>query len=153
MSEVIDIKDKKAIIKKQTCFSQLTEEECNVFTELLKEVYFKANDTIVREGDIVDSVYLIMSGTADVRHVYLKEGVTRFESIAKLGPEQAIGLNETGFYSVSGVRTATVVALTEMLTLRFSVAAFHGFALAYPHVSEVMRNYASTFLNRSQMNK
>src|SRR3990167_1322153 len=137
----LDAKDKEYLIKKQACFSQLTDKECEILVSLLKEKSFKAGETIVTEGDIVDCVYLIIGGIADVRHVFLNNGISEFQSIAHLGPEQAIGLNDFGFYSLSGVRTASVVALTDMTALQFSVAAFHGFALAYPHVNEVMRNF------------
>lgn len=133
---------KKNLIKKQTCFSQLTDEETNVLSTLFIEVNVKAGDTIVTEGEPVDSVYLIVKGTADVRHVYLKDHVLQAQSLATLGPNEAIGLNEYGFYSLSGIRTATVVAITDMVLLRLSVAAFHGFALTYSHVNEVMRRNA-----------
>ena len=89
----IDVADKKDLIKKQACFSQLNDKECDILIELLHEKNIKCGETIVMEGDIVDSVYLIVSGTADVRHVYLKNGVSEFQSIAQLGPEQAICLN------------------------------------------------------------
>jgi len=55
-------------------------------------------------------------------------------------------LNETGFYSLTGKRTATVVALTDLETLYLSVAAFHGFALAHSHVNEIMHEQAEEFL-------
>ena len=55
---------------------------------------------------------------------------------------QAIGLNETGFYSISGRRTATVIAMTDMHLFRLSVTAFRGLALAYPHINQVMRENA-----------
>lgn len=133
-------------IKKQACFSQLTPTEVNDLAELLAEKRFAANETIVTEGEPVDSVYLIVEGTVDVRHVLIKDGIPDIQSLATLGPGTAIGLNETGFYSLSGVRTATVVANTNVLTLRLSMAAFHGFALANHHVSEVMRTNARDYL-------
>jgi hypothetical protein len=71
------------------------------------------------------------------------------ESITTLETGASIGLNETGFYSLSGVRTATVCAMTPMITLRLSVAAFHGFALSNSHVSAVMRKNASEILGFS----
>ena len=134
--------DKLDLIKNQACFSPLNDEEREMLADLFKEKYFKTGDTIVTEGDIVDSVYLIDSGRADVRHVYLKDGVLKFDSLAQLGPRQAIGLSETGFYSITGVRTATVVALTDMVTLKLSVAAFNGFALAYPRVKQIIRKFS-----------
>jgi CRP-like cAMP-binding protein len=113
----------------------------------LSEKHVFANDIIVKEGDSVDSVYFIVSGIADVKQSIDKDHPDEFKSIATLSSNEAIGLNESGFYSISGVRTATVVALTDMVLLRLSVAAFHGFALAYSHVTEVMRQHAKNLLN------
>lgn len=142
MDGAVDLSANKILLKKQVCFSQLTEDELEKLSELLKEKKILAAETIVTEGDPVDSVYLIISGTADVRNITIKEGNFHFTSIATLGPGDAIGLNDTGFYSLSGLRTATVVALTDMTLLYLNIAEFHGFALAYSHVNEVMRKNA-----------
>jgi CRP-like cAMP-binding protein len=149
MNEPVDMDVKRSFIKKQAVFTQLTEEERDVLASLLHEKHFSPGDTIVVEGDPVDSVYFIVSGNADVRHVSIQNGETHIDSIATLNPGIAVGLNETGFYSVSGVRTATVVALTDLVALRLSVAAFHGFSLANSHVSEVMRKNAASILGFS----
>jgi CRP-like cAMP-binding protein len=149
MSELIDMDVKRSFIKKQAVFTQLTEEEIDILASLLLEKHFAPDETVVVEGEPVDSVFFIVSGKADVRHVSIQDGKTVIESLATLNPGVAIGLNETGFYSLSGVRTATVVALTEMVTLRLSVAAFHGFSLANSHVNEVMRKNAASILGFS----
>jgi CRP-like cAMP-binding protein len=141
---------KQALLKKQTCFSPLTSEETEKLAALLKEKTFTPGEIIVTEGDPVDSVYLIVEGTADVRQTVVKDGQLVTHSVATIGPEQAIGLNETGFYSISGRRTATVIALTDITSLQLNLAEFHGFALTYSHVSEVMRKNA-TALNHSNM--
>lgn len=142
----IDSNIKKEFLKKQACFAELTDEETLMLSKLLIEKKYRAGETIVTEGEYVDSVYLIMDGVADVQHITVKNNALQITSLATLRAGDAIGLNETGFYSISGMRTATVVAQTDMVLLRLSVASFHGFALAYPHVSEVMRKNAETML-------
>jgi CRP-like cAMP-binding protein len=144
MDMSIDMDKKKSFVRKQACFSQLTEDEINQLAELFKETHVKANETIATEGDHVDSVFLIIDGKADVRHVTIQNKKTHIQSFATLSVGDAIGLNETGFYSLSGLRTATVVAITDMVLLQLSLAAFHGFALAYPHVTQIMRKNAET---------
>ncbi|HLB43522.1 MAG TPA: cyclic nucleotide-binding domain-containing protein [Gammaproteobacteria bacterium] len=141
--DTVDPKYKQAFIKKQACFSQLTDQEISELATLFVEKSIQPGETIVTQGDLVDSVFLIVDGTADVRYVSIKDNTIHTESVAQLGPEQAIGLSETGFYSLSGLRTATVVALTKMILLRLSVAAFHGFALSHSHVNAVMRKFSS----------
>lgn len=144
---------RKSLIKKQACFFQLTDDELEELASLLVEVTFASGETIVTEGEPVDSVYFIAKGTADVRQMTAKNKTRTAVSIAKLGPDDAIGLNETGFYSLSGRRTATVVALESMVLFYLSMAAFHGFALAHAHVSSIMRENATVFLSLKQTNK
>ena len=149
MDDAIDLNLKKSYIKKQTCFMQLSEKENEELASLLIETHFAAGDTIVTEGDLVDNVFLIVSGEADVRVAVIKNNALTYNSVATLKPGASIGLNETGFYSLSGKRTATVVANTPMVVLKLSVAKFHGFSLANPHVNEVMRKSAEQFDIRS----
>jgi CRP-like cAMP-binding protein len=139
MDDLIDMETKKALIKKQAFFSQFTDEETDMLATLFVEKPFAASSVIVTEGDPVDSVYLIVEGEAEVQHITMKDRVPQIQSLAKLGPGTSIGLSDTGFYSLSGVRTATVAALTDIKTLRLSLAAFHGFKLAYPRISDLMR--------------
>jgi CRP-like cAMP-binding protein len=137
---MVDPKLKRDLISKQPLFSLLNDDEITVLMTLFKEKKFKKGETIVTEGDPVDNVFLIISGTADVRHVSVVNSKLKIDSIAQLEAGSAIGLNETGFYSLSGRRTATVVALTDMILLELSVPAFHGFALSNSRVSSIMRN-------------
>ncbi|HEX4044304.1 MAG TPA: cyclic nucleotide-binding domain-containing protein [Gammaproteobacteria bacterium] len=137
--------EKKDLLKKQACFTGLNEEELDTLSSLLVEERVPAGTLIVKQGEWVDNVYLIVEGEADVK-ITLKDYPDQTASIATLGPEDAIGLNETGFYSVSGIRTATVIAMTDMILLRLSVAAFHGFALAFAHANQVMRVHAQQLL-------
>lgn len=147
MEESADLSIQMQLVKKQPLFSQLTDVETEEVAALFTEKSILSGETIVREGDPVDSIYLIAEGTADVRHVSIKDNAPVITSVAILSAGDAIGLNETGFYSISGKRTATVVALTEMIVYRLSVAAFHGFALAHSHVSEIMHSHAENILN------
>lgn len=132
---------KKMLIKHQECFSALTENEIEILSTLLIRKDIREGTKIVKEGDRVDGFYLIAKGRAEVQ--------SHDATIAMLTAENhdAIGLNETGFYSLSGLRTATVIAVDDMETYYLSLPIFHGFALNYPHVSEVMREQAEKFLN------
>ena len=131
------------LVKKQTLFSQLREEEITELASLFTEIKIEPGAVIVKEGDSVDSVYLIGNGTADVMQVEAGHDHSETKSIAILSFGDSIGLNETGFYSISGNRTATVIALTDMLIYRLSVPAFRGFALSHTHVAEIMNKNSS----------
>lgn len=142
MQDTTDLDLKKTLIKKQTCFSQFNQNEIDMLAALFKEKQFTPGEIIVIEGDPVDSVYIIIRGLVDVQHITIQDGKSHIESLATLSDGDAIGLNETGFYSLSGMRTATVVARTDVTALRLSVAEFHGFTLANPHINSLMRKQA-----------
>lgn len=142
--QLVSTQVKKEMVKKQKVFANLNDNEIDVLVTLLVEKKFAPGDVIVTEGDRVDSVFLIISGTADVTVSRLEDHQKIVEKVATLTNGSAIGLSEQGFYSLTGLRTATVTAATEMVTLKLSVVVFRGFALAYPHASEVMRRQAES---------
>ncbi|HVE43818.1 MAG TPA: cyclic nucleotide-binding domain-containing protein [Gammaproteobacteria bacterium] len=127
----------KNLIRQQPFFAKFAEEDLGGLSALFEKKTVKAGETIVREGDPVDYVYLIVRGTAEVKHLSVKEGKIYAESLALLKEGGSIGLSDTGFYALSGVRTATVDAVTDMTLLRLSKAAFNGFVLANRRVSEI----------------
>ncbi|HEX2549151.1 MAG TPA: cyclic nucleotide-binding domain-containing protein [Gammaproteobacteria bacterium] len=144
MTDFLDeIQHKKNLIKHQHCFSDLTESETEVLATLLIKKHVPKGATIVTEGDVVDGFYLIAEGNAEV--------ISHAKVIAILKAENydAIGLNETGFYSLSGLRTATVIATDDMIAYYVALPLFHGFVLNYPHVSQIMREQAEKFLSSS----
>ena len=141
MDNSVGFDEKISLIRNQACFSGFNENETAMLSELFTEETYAPGDVIVKQGASVDKVYLIASGTAEVR-VVNHQVSEDYKVVATLGPKQAIGLSETGFYSLSGIRTATVVAQTEMVLLCLSVARFHGFALSNAHVAEVMRKFS-----------
>jgi CRP-like cAMP-binding protein len=143
MNEKMSFENKKFLVSKQLCFKVLNDEELKELTELFVETHYAAGDVIVTEGEIVDSVFIIVSGVAEVQHVWVDSGVIRADKLAELGPNQAIGLSETGIYSLSGVRTATVVAKSDMMLLRMNVTKFNGFVLSHSNVAKVLREAAT----------
>jgi len=146
MTDSVSLAQKKFLIRKQPCFAKFLDEEVDVLAELLTEKHFKAGESVVTEGAVIDCVYLIVRGSAEVKITRYNDATPNVDILATLDAEEAIGLNDAGFYSLSGRRTATVIALTDMVLLRLSVAAFHGFALAYSHVNTVMHHHAKTIL-------
>ena len=134
---------KKDLLKHQSCFAELTDQEIEILAELLKKQTRASHETLVKEGEPVDGFYIIATGKAGV----YKEIDGEQKLIANISANNfdAIGLNELGFYSLSGLRTATVISDTQMILYYLSMPLFHGFSLNYPHVSQVMRKQAKLF--------
>lgn len=138
MDDKISVERKKALVREQTCFKVLNDHEINELIELFVEEHFSAGQVIVTEGGIVDSVFLIASGIAEVQHSWVDNGVIKVDKLADIGPDQAIGLSESGLYSLSGLRTATVIAKTDMQLLRMNVTLFNGFVLSHSNVAKAL---------------
>ena len=130
---------KIALVKSQTCFQKLYENEIAELANLFVEQYVATGETIVAKGDSIDCIYLIVRGQCNVLDSTVENNEIKWSSVANLGPGAAIGLSEVGLYSLSGKRTATVVALTDMLLLKLRVTVFNGIALAHSHIGEEMR--------------
>lgn len=143
MDEKINFEQRKLLVKKQTCFKVLNDKEITELTELFVEKQYKSGETIVTEGDTVDSVFIIASGTAEVQHAWVDNGAIKVDKLTDLGPEQAIGLSDTGLYSLSGLRTATVVAKSDMILLRLNVTLFNGFVLSHTNVAKALHAAAA----------
>ncbi len=145
-TEEQDINLQKQQIKSQKAFRNLNDNEMEILAGLLVEKKFMAGEVIVKEGDRVDSIYLIVHGDADVFRSDIINDKPVASKVAVLHAGNAIGLSDVGFYSLTGLRTATVVAATDLITFRLSVSIFRGFTLAYPHANEVMRKQAENLL-------
>ncbi len=143
----VNLEQRKKIIRQQPVFAALSLEETEILASLLKEKKVIVGEIIVQESDPIDSVYFIVSGSANVQHITYKNGEQQTTFVAVLRAGDTIGLNDSGFYSVTGRRTATVRANESMLLLRLGLAVFHGFALVHPHVNRVMREHAAKMLN------
>ena len=66
MNDKIPLTLRQSVIKNQPCFSPLKNEEIEMLATLLVPKEFKAGETIVNEGEPVDSFYLLVEGEAEV---------------------------------------------------------------------------------------
>lgn len=124
----ISISKRQELIKDFPCFKTLTPKQSKELASLFHEVRFSPKEKIVSENDLIDSIYIIVTGMAEVtREVKMKRKKTKQAPVALLSAGEGIGLNDTGFYSTTGKRTATVVAVTEMFLLRLDLKDLYGF--------------------------
>lgn len=127
MSNLITLEARLQLIKAFPCFTQFTPGQYTELASLMQEKTYYPHDVIVTENDLIDSVYLIVQGEAEVTRTEAHQKKTVQIPVAVLHEGEAIGLNDTGFYSTTGKRTATVVALTEMLLLRLDIKDLYTF--------------------------
>jgi CRP-like cAMP-binding protein len=150
--QIISMATRQQLILGLPCFSEFTAEESRVLAKLLVEQSIASGDKIVNQDDLVDNVYIIASGTAEVSRKFackrkLSKKLKVFDvPIAILSEGEAIGLNDRGFFSETGKRTATVTAVTKMVLLMIHVKTLHGFFQLYPNLMSSMDKVAEKLL-------
>lgn len=123
----VSMEAKLSHIKAFPCFKQFDAGQYDELHALMKEITYQQNEIIVKEHDLIDAVYIILTGQAEVTREVKKRKRTKQLPIATLHEGEAIGLNDTGFYSTTGKRTATVTALSDMLLLRLDIKDLYAF--------------------------
>lgn len=121
MAEQVANEKRQALLTAFPCFATLTSAQSLSLANLMTEVNYPPSTEIVHEGDLIDSVFIIVEGLAEVTRATLRRKKTMQVPVASLEAGEGIGLNDTGFYSTTGKRTATVTAVTNMLLLRLEI--------------------------------
>lgn len=119
--------DKKQLISDYALFCLMNTNDTHELAMLSEEIHIAEDTVIVKEGEIVDTIYLIKSGTAQVTKTVQKLEKNEVMHIAILREGDSIGLNETGFFSHTGIRNATVTALSPMVLLAIDIKIFNDF--------------------------
>ena len=106
-------------------FSECSKRDLQKLARVSEELRVARGETIVEQGDVGRTAYVIISGNATVRRARKK--------VATLGPGDVIG--ELSLLD-KGPRTAYVVADTDMQLLALSAKNFHGVLDEIPSLSQ-----------------
>lgn len=142
----ISIKQREELIKSLPCFSMLNNNESHQLALFMFERTYAPGDVIVSENDLVDCVYIVVSGKAEVSHADSNKTGHATIPIATINKGESIGLTDTGFFSTTGVRTAMVTAITQMTVLGLSIKDLHEFLRKFPHLQPAMQSTADEML-------
>lgn len=153
----IPIEARKQHIIKYPVFCLLPPDSIHQLALLVEEVHVRPNEVIVCEGDYFDGFFLIVSGTASVSKSLKRIKKTNPRHVITLGPNNAIGLNESGFHCQQGVRVASVIAITDMVLLRVDLLSFYSFLKThetiYPSLQKVSERFVFMNLIRHALSK
>lgn len=125
------------LLKQQPIFSLWSQDLISQFIPLLKPLSFTAGEIIVHEGDVIDAIYFIVEGKAEVSRHEAKDP-TKQLILATFQTGDNIGLNDTSLYSTTGVRSATVIALTDIMVLTINIDYLHEFLAQHPQLNTVL---------------
>jgi CRP-like cAMP-binding protein len=146
IAQPLSTNDREALIAKYPLFALLSHKDIRELAAIAKEVKVQTGTVITKENDIVDSVYLIVSGRAKV--IKAAVGAEKMPPIelAILKNGDAIGLAGTGFFSHRGIRTATVIAMEPMVLLSMDLRDFQLFLQKPGMVSPALKNTGDKIL-------
>lgn len=139
--QTINFTLREAMLRVLPAFSLLTASEIHELANLMTERDYQPDETIVVENDLVDSVYIIIKGKAEVLHE--QKNKNTLTPVAVLQHGESIGLNDTGFFSTTGKRTATVKAITEVTALYLSLKDLLNFLNNHTHLQHDMHTLAN----------
>lgn len=132
VNQLVTLSQRQHFITALPCLSMLSSRESAELANLMEEVHFAHGEKIVIENGIVDSVFIIVEGSAEI--------LRADNPIATISSGNSIGLNNTGFFSKTGKRTATIVALSDVLALKLDLIKFHDFLAHHSHLKFEMQD-------------
>lgn len=136
----LTLDQREALISGYPLFCLLNQNDIHELAMIGKIEHFDPNTIIVKEGDIVDSFYLIASGTVNLSRSFATIEVNQSIQVATLGKGDAIGLTESGL-SQRGLRTSTATSSTPLILLKFKLLDFYHFLkksdAPYPGLKDV----------------
>lgn len=146
---MLTVAEREHLIYSYPFFSLLIDEDVIELAKLMEEVHIPKGEVITKEKDSVKNIDLIASGIAEVSRSSITYEVKHAVVIAKLGKGDAIGLMETGIFSQTGKRTATITALSDMTVLRIDLKTLYDFMR---HDSRLYKNFSKAAHVLLQMN-
>jgi len=126
-SNNITVDERRNLILAHPFFALLNNEDIKELALLMKEISIPGGEEIVKEGKVIDKLYLIAKGSAEVLREITVLDKANEVFLGNLTVGDAIGLSESDFFSKNGIRTATVVATSDMVLLSIDIDSFNKF--------------------------
>jgi putative peptide zinc metalloprotease protein len=112
---------------------------------LFNDIVYPAGTILIDEHEIIDSVFVIIEGHAEVsRQNHLHEN--EIDILEALSAGETIGLNETNFFSTTNLRTATVTAVTPVFAIRLELNILKQFLQSHPELLPEMHRTLNNIL-------
>ncbi len=128
MSEAADLAEAADALRPTPLFAEFTPLELKLFVELCDPLRCVAGTLVVRQDEVGDCMFLLLRGTAQVRH---RRRGQRFE-LARLSQGDFFG--ELALVD-AGPRIADVLAREECFLLRVTPASLHALTAFHPTIA------------------
>lgn len=137
-------------LKDFSIFKNLSPEELDTFTPVIKLVKVPAGGKLISEGDVGDSIYLLQSGQVEINQALTlsmnkNETDNREKAIIKLSSDLRPLFGEMSLFHDGDRRTANVKALTDCTLAQIMKNDLFEICEAHPKIGyKVMRNLGGT---------
>ncbi len=132
----LGMQQRQALISNHPFFLHLAPEAVAELARLMFEKELNAGDIIVAQGDLVDSIYFIAQGTAEVTRKMDLQNKSETVFLASLRQNDVVGLTEKGYFAPGGIRTASVTATSHTFLLGLKVTDFYQFLQKHPDFNQ-----------------
>ncbi|MDR3477818.1 MAG: PqqD family peptide modification chaperone [Gammaproteobacteria bacterium] len=149
----LDMDQKIAVISRHPCFASLNPDEVATLANLFTEKEVSKDTDIVKQDALVDAIYLIVHGKAEVKLTVSQDDIKQTNVVAVLSDGEAIGLSDIGFYSSSGKRSATVTAISDIDLLQLDLPRLDAFLKDHPHINASMQKNSEIMLRMQLIKK
>lgn len=132
-------------LKNFPLLKKLSDSDLEALSTYVKEEKFNTNDDIIKEGDIGDTLYLLISGSVDV----IKTTIYDDEFVcASLNSNMHCLFGEMAVID-DDKRSATIKAKTECVTLSLNKEGFNDFCNKHPHAGIELLKLMNTNIVRN----
>lgn len=134
--------EKLEVLQKSPLFEMLSQAELELLAELSRPRRYTEGEIVFEEGDLGDSLFVLMNGEVDVLH---KDGKGQPQALTTLQPPEFFGemsLIDKEFRSatVRAKRDATMLQLTAENLATFRKNYKDGFAFLVINIARVLSN-------------
>ena len=129
----MSLQEEVELLRRIPMFAKIEPSKLKLLAFTSERLTFKAGDVLFRQGEIGDAAYIIVSGTADIM-VDTPGGALKVASVSKNDFVGEIAI------LCDVPRTATVLAATDVTTLRIAKELFFRLVTEFPQMAvEIMR--------------
>lgn len=144
--DVIEIKD-------FSIFKGLSDQELSTFNDACKQVEIPAGDLLIREGDVGDSIFLLLSGKVEINQALtlsMNKGGSdnREKAIINLSSDIKPLFGEMSLFHDGDLRTANVRAQTDCSLIQIMKGNLFEICDSNPEIGyKIMRNLGGLLSN------
>lgn len=151
-AELVSLVKREALLRAHVGLFDLSLGDMAILVGLMRELTIDSGEIIVAEGDIIESIYLLAAGSAEVSQQVAINNKTGTTLLAVLNEGDAIGLKSDPLFTDTGFRTVTVTALTPCILLELRLTDLNHFFETRPQLLATISN-KSTWILRMKLIK